>query len=114
MFVLQLAMPRRSAGLRLLHRRPGSKVSIGRVAVATRCPRAAPDFPSLMDARNCFLEFALCSRYARLEKDVLFVRQAQSFNSSLYRYAVPDQRQHVFQIGWFPVESLRFEASRFT
>jgi hypothetical protein len=50
-----LEVPRRSAGLRALHRRPASKVSIGRATVATRYPRAALDFPSLIDVRWSFI-----------------------------------------------------------
>jgi hypothetical protein len=54
-----LAVPRRSAGLRVLHRRPASKGSIGRATVATRYPRAALDFPSLIDVKMSFLAICL-------------------------------------------------------
>lgn len=53
-FVWLLAMPRRSAGLQLLHRRLDSRESIERATVAARYPRAAPDFPSLIDKEARF------------------------------------------------------------
>lgn len=71
MFVWLLAVPRRSAGLQLLHHHLGSMESTERATVAARYPRAAPDFPSLIDEGARLLRIVLCSRRAIQEGRVV-------------------------------------------